>query len=863
MPVPPILLPAPALLLAGTLLATPPPPSPSPERISAELAEQIAAAEPQSRISALLLLPPFATDDPLPPRAAIAVRRRHAERAQSDLIRHLRTSSDQVEIVQRYWIKNAVHVRATPGVLAQLARRPDLCSIHHDGRAHLVEPRRAAPPADAGGVEWNISMVRADAAWDLGYTGEGIIIGHADTGVDPDHPALAGRHLGHWHDAISGRSNPYDDHGHGTHTLGTICGGDGRGPFSDDIGVAPGARFVTTKVLDRNGSGSFSQIMDGLQFLANLKPSVDLRAVSNSWASLDQTDTFFWEIFETYNAIGILPIVANGNTGPNSGTALTPGNYSVVLGVGATNSQDRIASFSSRGPAPNRHPWTDPTTWYRDDWNLIKPDLSAPGEAVRSALPNGRYDAWSGTSMATPHLAGAVAILCQRNPLLTPRILYSLLLDHGVQPSHGAPFPNHDFGWGRLDVFGTLAATPGPDQPWLVITELSIDDPFPLGDGDHLLEPGEIGQMTAVLRNIGGQAAYDATVSVVSRDNFMRIENPTTELGDLEPGDQRDNAADPFSLHIHDLTPQGHASELEIRILAAGDSLGFADTLSRVLTIGTPPPPVVLAADAFDYPSQPEFHANWDAGPSWDLDPDQYHSPAQSVSTEGTSYDFLYLTMKHGVDISAYPEAALELMHQWDFDDSVFTFAQIDIADGAGPWWGLWNYSFVDEEERQLWTALRLPLADFLGEQVRLRFGKQASPFFTDFADWWIDDIEINSPDDVEPPYFHERGLFGTVPGPYSARACITDRNGVASASVYYRVAGGAWRRVEMSPIGEDGFQGAIPAQPDAKAIDYFFSAEDRWVEPSSGADPVGAPGDGFHTFYPVRTHLHELPSPR
>ena len=256
-----------------------------------------------------------------------------------------------------------------------------------------------------------------------------------------------------------------------------------------------------------------------------------------------------------------MPIVANGNTGPNPGTALTPGNYSVALGVGATYSQDQIAGFSSRGPAPTRRPWTDPSTWHRDDWNPIKPDLSAPGESARSALPGNRYDSWSGTSVATPHLAGAVAILCQRNPLLTPAILYNLLLDHTVRPSLGEPYPNADFGWGRLDVSLVLAATPDPDRPWLVITELAIDDPFPFGNSNHLLVPGELGQMTLALRNIGGRAAYDANVRVASRDKFMRIDNPATQLGDLEPGEKADNAAAPFSIMIHDLTPQGHTSE--------------------------------------------------------------------------------------------------------------------------------------------------------------------------------------------------------------------------------------------------------------------------------------------------------------
>ena len=365
-----------------------------------------------------------------------------AERSQLSVMSMLEARRDDAQVARQYWIFNGFFLKAKPQVISDLSNRDDIFYIHNNGTVSIHAERvEDASQSSGRAVEWNVQKVSATLCWDDGFTGEGIIVGHTDTGVDAQHPSLAGKYAGHWHDAINHRQTPYDDNGHGTHTMGSIVGGDGYGSFSNDIGVAPGATYVTAKVLDSSGSGDFDQILEGLQWMADLKDTVDVKMMSASWRSTDTTNTFFWSTMETYNSIGIMPVIANGNEGPGAGTSGTPSNFSIVLSVGATNSGDAVSSFSSRGPAPNMSPWTDESNWYRPDWNLVKPDISAPGEGIRSCTPGSGYEVWNGTSMACPHVAGAVAILCQKNPLLTTDMIYNILLDTVDEPSSGSSSP--------------------------------------------------------------------------------------------------------------------------------------------------------------------------------------------------------------------------------------------------------------------------------------------------------------------------------------------------------------------------------------------------------------------------------------
>jgi len=134
------------------------------------------------------------------------------------------------------------------------------------------------------------------------------------------------------------------------------------------------------------------------------------------------------------------------------------------MGCGATDSNDVVASFSARGPAPNQPPWNDTIYWFRRDWNLTKPDIVAPGVSIRSSFTGGSYATMNGTSLTNPACAGGIAILCQAKPDLNVTQLYNLLLDSADHPSSGAPYPNNNYGWGRLNLWNALKAILGIEE---------------------------------------------------------------------------------------------------------------------------------------------------------------------------------------------------------------------------------------------------------------------------------------------------------------------------------------------------------------------------------------------------------------
>lgn len=358
----------------------------------------------------------------------------HAERAQAPLRRQL----DRWGLSYTpYYLVNAVEVDGGAAVEAWLSRRPEVDRVLPSPRLRPL-PAPAAPlrghdPAPTGPL-WNVQLTGADRVWrDLGVTGRGIVIGASDSGVDGTHPALAPGFRGgadSWYDPWNGTRAPADRAGHGTHTLGSAVGRapdgatpariapDGVAPQAvHPIGVAPGAQWIGCVNLDRN-LGNPAHYLDCLQFmLAPFGPGGDpLRdgrperaphVLTNSWGCprLEGCDaTVLRPATAALAAAGIFFVAAAGNSGPGCGSAADPpAPDPAALTVGAVDRNRAVADFSGRGPAPD---------------GAAKPDLVAPGVAVLSALPGGTYGQLDGTSMATPHVAGVVALMWSANPRL-------------------------------------------------------------------------------------------------------------------------------------------------------------------------------------------------------------------------------------------------------------------------------------------------------------------------------------------------------------------------------------------------------------------------------------------------------------
>ena len=489
-----------------------------------------------------------------------------AMNSQTEVVNYLNSlPKDRAEVVQQFWIFNGFHLKATKDVIRELARRDDIWFVCHNGVIQL--DARAGEEVVPLVPEWNITKIMAESCWAAGFNGVGIIIGHIDTGVEVSHPALTGKWLSpYWHDGVNGQSTPYDDHSHGTHTMGTICGGDGPGPFNDDVGVAYGAKFIPTKAFNSSGSGQYAWIDACMQYLANLKQSgVDIRVIGNSWGG-SGTDQHFWNAVLNWKNLGIFPVFSNGNSGPGSGTVGAPASYPLSCGVGATDNGDNIASFSSRGPAPNQSPWNDPQYWYYSTWNLLKPDVSAPGVNVRSSVPGGSYGTMSGTSMASPHVTGGTAVLLQKNSNLTVTELYDLFRNYCDQPSQGAPYPNNNYGWGRINLWHSLQAVPTANRPNVVLSRTNIVND---NNGNGKLDPGENAGIVTYVKNTGGVAATNVQGLLRTTSPYITITDSTYTYGTLAPNDSANNASDPYDVNVHASTPPGHMANFQLVLTAA------------------------------------------------------------------------------------------------------------------------------------------------------------------------------------------------------------------------------------------------------------------------------------------------------
>lgn len=386
-----------------------------------------------------------------------------------------------------FYIANAIAVEGLDAVTANaVAAESDVGRIAADPDVKFSAPTMAPSPTPAKrGIEWGILKIGADKLWDAGIRGKGIVVATQDTGVEWTHPALQGKYRGYsaklgtanhnynWWDAIhksiTSTGNPCgynivapcDDYGHGTHTMGTLVGrsGDNR------IGVAPKAKWISCRNMDQ-GTGRPTTYMECFQFFlapwdsGGKFPDPDRApdVVSNSWGcppSEGCDEVTLRQATLALRKAGIYVTMSAGNSGSKCRSVTDPaGIFNAPTTVGASDSNDVLAEFSSRGPVTV------------DGSKRRKPDITAPGVAVRSSVPGGGYELSSGTSMASPHVAGAVALLWSALPSLrgniyrTEQALFQSANRNVSVPgnqkcgrTYAKDIPNNFFGFGRLDVW--------------------------------------------------------------------------------------------------------------------------------------------------------------------------------------------------------------------------------------------------------------------------------------------------------------------------------------------------------------------------------------------------------------------------
>ncbi len=457
-----------------------------------------------------------------------------------------------------FFVVNAIYTRGDVKLIEQLASRSDVASIAPNPLVPMEMPvdfQKISEVQSRQGIEWGIQKINADQVWAMGYTGQGVIVAGQDTGYEWTHPSIKTKYRGwngtnadhnyNWHDAIHAISPlhgdsipnpllnpcgldskvPCDDHSHGTHTMGTMVGDDGMG---NQIGVAPDARWIAARNMER-GYGSPVTYTECFEwFLAptdlndqNPDPSKAPHVINNSWGcpAEEGCNASNWGMMETainnLRAAGVVVVQSAGNSGSACGTvdnaaAIFEGAFS----VGASQRNDTIASFSSRGAVTI------------DGSSRLKPNVVAPGVGVRSAVRGGGYSSWNGTSMSGPHVAGVVALIISANPALAGQVeTIEAIIEETAKPMlsqqscsgrSGMDVPNNVYGYGRIDALAAVQkalelTTDTEDSVKNTIVEIF---PNPTGISATLKLSGFNGNVEFRLLNAAGQQLQHQNLNV-------------------------------------------------------------------------------------------------------------------------------------------------------------------------------------------------------------------------------------------------------------------------------------------------------------------------------------------------------------
>ncbi len=452
-----------------------------------------------------------------------------AEDTQGPILRHI---AEKGWKYQSFFIINAIKVEGISSTdISDLEALPGVAYVQHDNPVKLTDVRIKPSTFPGRETEWGLLQIGADQVWDMGYTGQGAVVAGQDTGYDWSHPAIKSRYRGfidtgtsaehdyNWHDAIHDYSElhdtqvnpcgldvvvPCDDNGHGTHTMGTMVGG----TEGDAIGVAPGAKWIACRNMER-GWGSPSSYIECYEFFLaptdlqgeNPLPEKAPHVINNSWScpEIEGCNTSNFEtmrmVIDNLKTAGIVVVVSAGNAGPECSTINTPSAiFENSFSIGASDDKDSLAWFSSRGPVAI------------DGSMRIKPNVSAPGVNVRSCFPDDRYGTASGTSMAGPHVAGVVALMISANPALAGNVeRIETILEQTATPLHedndcGSvdqfPMVNYLHGFGRIDAKAAVEAAIADAYPINLFRPTVYPNPsddvfhfvFPEEDDEYIFE---------------------------------------------------------------------------------------------------------------------------------------------------------------------------------------------------------------------------------------------------------------------------------------------------------------------------------------------------------------------------------------
>ncbi|NCC73144.1 MAG: T9SS type A sorting domain-containing protein [Sphingobacteriia bacterium] len=500
-----------------------------------------------------------------------------------------------VSEVRPLWIANVINCYATSQAILELSSDNEIELIDEDVYQILLDPAERKDAVAMQGnpddreITWNVLKINAQLVWDLGYTGDGVIVAVIDTGVNYNHLDLQNNLWEHpdypyhgWN-YVSNNNNPLDDNGHGTHCAGTVAG---NGTAGSQTGVAPGAKIMCLKALDSGGGGNQSSVWYAAEF--SVEHGAHVISLSLGWQhSWGPNRQVFRQTFDNVLAAGLVASVAAGNEGdqqnsfPIPDNVRTPGDcpppwlhpdqtlvggISSVICIGATDNNDGLADFSGRGPATwaTVSPFNDYP--YQPGIGLIRPDISSPGVNIKSLAHynNTGYEAnWSGTSMATPAAAGVMALMLQKNNSLTPAQISQILEETTVVLQPGK---NNNSGSGRVNALAAVNAVsmPGPSYYSHTFNDLS-------GNGNGEIDPAESILLTLSMANFSDEVIENVTVSLSCDSDYITLTDTVEFYGNFEL-ESIIEMEDAFAFEVDDNIPGGETLKFYLMAVSGEES---------------------------------------------------------------------------------------------------------------------------------------------------------------------------------------------------------------------------------------------------------------------------------------------------
>ena len=497
----------------------------------------------------------------------------HSEESQSDVLSVLKAEelNGKVADINCLWIANSIYCKATSDVIYKLSSHPDIKALSYNKEIQLISPeaiKEFSNAADAnlrGTAAHHVVTINADDVWNQGYTGKNVVVAVLDSGTNYEHKDIKANlwegyddegNLIHGWNFIANNSDISDAFGHGTHCAGIVCG---DGTSGQSTGVAPDAKLMTVKIVGDGGTGTPAQMLSGVQFaVANganiLSMSLGFKSTQ---LSIDQKESIR-AAFDNVLTAGAIVCAAAGNDGNDWGApnnvdypAACPspwsnpdqtlkGGLSSVVCVGAND-----LAASSQGPS----------TWEGTSYNdypmanggLIRPDISAPGNLVYSLnhLQSDKYRLNSGTSQATPCVAGVMALMLEKNSTLTPAQLTEII---ETTAANKPAKKNNTVGAGRIDALAAVnAVQAGALKPYIKLASVTPE----------ILTQGDNKTLTVKVKNVGKGSSANATKATLSLENdeYVTISDPNFTLGQISVGNTKEAT---FNLNIASQTPNGH-----------------------------------------------------------------------------------------------------------------------------------------------------------------------------------------------------------------------------------------------------------------------------------------------------------------